>query len=80
MVTRRSGSRAVCAMCAGVTLNRNLFETALRYLLVDSAEYTVQFYEGSGSHWKKTRRAALPEFARIPLQKSLGLYRGADMG
>ena len=39
----------------GVTLNRNLFETALRYLLVDSAEYTVQLFEGSGSHWKKTR-------------------------
>ena len=45
----------LCCPCAGVTLNRNLFETALRYLLVDSAEYTVQLFEGSGSHWKKTR-------------------------
>ena len=42
-------------MCAGVTLNRNLFETALRHLLVDSADYMVQLFEGSGSHWKKTR-------------------------
>ena len=42
-------------VCAGVTLNRNLFETALRHLLVDSADYMVQLFEGSGSHWKKTR-------------------------
>lgn len=48
----------MCTSFAGVTLNRNLFETALRYLLVDSAEYTVQLYEGSGSHWKKTRCSA----------------------
>lgn len=48
----------MCTSFAGVTLNRNLFETALRYLLVDSAEYTVQLYEGSGSHWKKTRYSA----------------------
>ena len=38
----------------GVTLNRNLFETALRYLLVDSAEYTVQLFEGSGSQCNNT--------------------------
>ena len=38
-----------------MTLNRNLFETALRHLLVDSADYMVQLFEGSGSHWKKTR-------------------------
>ena len=25
---------------------------------MDSAEYTVQLYEGSGSHWKKTRYSA----------------------
>ena len=50
----------MCCCCTGVTLNRNLFETALRYLLVDSAEYTVQLFEGSGSHWKKTRYTFFP--------------------
>lgn len=43
--------------CAGVTLNRNLFETVLRHLLVESAEYSVQMFEGSGSQWRKTRHA-----------------------
>ena len=42
-------------MGAGVTLNKNLFETALHYLLVDNGEYTVQLFEGSGAQWRKTR-------------------------
>lgn len=54
-LTWQSNPVRVCCPCTGVTLNRNLFETALRYLLVDSAEYSVQLFEGSGSHWKKTR-------------------------
>ena len=39
----------------GVTLNKNLFETALHYLLVESGEHSVHLYEGSGSSWRKTR-------------------------
>ena len=42
----------------GVTLNKNLFETALHFLLVESAEYHVQLFEGSGSSWRKTRCGA----------------------
>lgn len=42
----------------GVTLNKNLFETALHHLLVESGEYSVQLYEGSGSSWRKTRCGA----------------------
>jgi hypothetical protein len=38
-----------------VTLNRNLFESALHHLLVDTAEYVVQLFEGSGANWRKTR-------------------------
>lgn len=39
-----------------MTLNKNLFETALRHLLVESAEYSVQMFEGSGTQWRKTRQ------------------------
>ena len=38
-----------------MTLNRNLFETALHHLLMDSAEHIVQLFEGSGAQWRKTR-------------------------
>lgn len=40
---------------AGVTLNRSLYETVLRELLLDRAEHTVELYEGSGSAWRKVR-------------------------
>lgn len=40
---------------AGVTLNRNLFETVLRELLLEGAEHTVEMYEGAGSSWKLSR-------------------------
>ena len=35
-----------------VTLNRSLFETVLRDLLVDNADHTIEIYEGSGSSWR----------------------------
>ena len=41
--------------CAGITLNNNLFETVLRELLVERAEFTVQIYEGSGTQWRKAK-------------------------
>ena len=42
-------------MAAGITLNNNLFETVLRDLLVERAEFTVQIYEGSGTQWRKVK-------------------------
>ena len=44
-----------CACAAGVTLNRSLYETVLRELLLERAEHTVELYEGSGSAWRKVR-------------------------
>ena len=40
---------------AGVTLNRSLYETVLRELLVERAEHTVQLYEGTNTQWRKTK-------------------------
>ena len=40
---------------AGVTLNRSLYETVLRELLLERAEHTVELYEGSGAAWRKAR-------------------------
>ena len=42
-------------MDTGVTLNRSLYETVLRELLLERAEQTVELYEGSGSAWRKVR-------------------------
>lgn len=43
----------------GVTLNRSLYETVLRELLLERAEHTIELYEGSGAAWRKTRYASL---------------------
>lgn len=40
---------------AGVTLNRSLYETILRELLLERAEHTIELYEGSGAAWRKVR-------------------------
>lgn len=40
---------------AGVTLNRSLYETVLRELLLERAEHTIELYEGSGAAWRKVR-------------------------
>ena len=48
-------------MAAGITLNNNLFETVLRDLLVERAEFTVQIYEGSGTQWRKVK--CVPNFS-----------------
>ena len=42
-------------LVAGITLNRNLYETVLRDLLCEGTEHTVQLYEGHGASWKLTR-------------------------
>ena len=46
-------------MPAGVTLNRSLYETVLRELLLERAEHTVELYEGSGAAWRKVRSVPL---------------------
>lgn len=40
---------------ASVTLNRNLFESVLRDLLLEGADHTVELWDGSGSSWKVVR-------------------------
>lgn len=40
---------------AGVAVNRNLYETILRELLIERAEHTVQLYDGSGTQWRKVK-------------------------
>ncbi|KAI8110889.1 hypothetical protein M9434_004463 [Picochlorum sp. BPE23] len=42
----------------GTTLSYNLFPVILKDLLVDSNEYSVEFYEGSADAWECTRRAS----------------------
>ncbi|KAK9908301.1 hypothetical protein WJX75_005715 [Coccomyxa subellipsoidea] len=59
----------------GVTLNKNLFETALRHLLVESAEYSVQMFEGSGTQWRKTRQASPGKLGAFEEE----LFRNVDM-
>eukprot|EP00803_Ostreobium_quekettii_P007490 evm.model.scf_227.6 EVM.evm.TU.scf_227.6 scf_227:67170-78839(-) len=41
-----------------VTLNRSLLETVLRELLVETAEYGVELYEGRGASWELARSAS----------------------
>ena len=48
----------MCGCAAGITLNTNLFETVLRDLLVERAEFTVQIYEGTGAQWRKAKCGA----------------------
>ena len=57
----------------GVTLNKNLFETALRHLLVESAEYSVQMFEGSGTQWRKTRQVSIIAVHACILTVALGI-------
>ena len=40
---------------AGVTLNRSLYETVLRELLLERAEHIIELYEGSGAAWRRVR-------------------------
>lgn len=50
-----SGSVSMTCWPAGVTLNRSLYETVLRSLLLESAEHSVELYEGSGCSWRKAK-------------------------
>ena len=54
-------------MCTGVTLNRSLYETVLRALLLEGGEHTVEMYEGSGAHWRKCKCVRLSKASSIPL-------------
>ncbi|KAL3140673.1 hypothetical protein ABBQ32_005238 [Trebouxia sp. C0010 RCD-2024] len=60
---------------AGVTLNRSLYETVLRELLLDRAEHTVELYEGSGSAWRKVRTASPGKLGSFEEE----LYHNTDM-
>lgn len=41
-----------------VNLNRSLYETVLRELLVEGANCEVEVYEGTGATWRMARRAS----------------------
>lgn len=38
-----------------VALNRNLFETVIREVLLEGSEHRVEIYEGSGTSWRLTK-------------------------
>lgn len=59
----------------GVTLNRSLYETVLRELLLERAEQTVELYEGSGSAWRKVRTASPGKLGSFEEE----LYHNTDM-
>lgn len=59
-----------------VSLNRNLFESILRDLLIEQSEYTVEVFEASGSSWKKTKCPPPPYFL-FP-QPSTCLLKGSE--
>ena len=40
---------------ASVAMNRNLFESALRELLLEGSEHRVEVYEGTGASWRLTK-------------------------
>lgn len=52
-------------IAAGVTFNRNMYETILRELLVERAEHTVELYEGSGAAWRKVRCAKTVQLPQV---------------
>ncbi|KAL0034692.1 hypothetical protein WJX77_003027 [Trebouxia sp. C0004] len=59
----------------GVTLNRSLYETVLRELLLERAEHTVELYEGSGAAWRKVRTASPGKLGSFEEE----LYHNTDM-
>lgn len=42
----------VQGLIPSVALNRNLFETVIKDLLLEGTEHCVEVYEGTGSTWK----------------------------
>jgi hypothetical protein len=43
---------APAAGLPSVTLNRSLFEGALRELLLEGGQHSVELWEGYGAHWR----------------------------
>jgi DNA mismatch repair protein MSH2 len=58
-----------------VSLNRALFETVLRELLLERAEHTVEVYEGSGATWRLSKSGSPGRLG--PLEEDL--FRTAEM-
>ena len=46
-----------------VNVNRSMFESVLRELLLNSTTYCIELYESTGTGWKLARCAAAP---RLP--------------
>uniref|UniRef100_A0A1D1Z5I0 DNA mismatch repair protein MSH2 n=2 Tax=Anthurium amnicola TaxID=1678845 RepID=A0A1D1Z5I0_9ARAE len=40
---------------SSVSVNKNMFETIVRDLLLERTDHTLELYEGSGSNWKMTK-------------------------
>ena len=61
---------------AMVTLNRNLYETVLRELLLEGAEHSVELWEEERGGWKRTRVASPGKLGAFEEE----LYRAGDVG
>ena len=58
----------------GVGMNRSLYESTLRSLLLDGTDHVVEVYEGSGSSWKMTKLASPGRLSQLEDE----LFRGSD--
>jgi hypothetical protein len=53
--TPGAGARPAAAGLPSVTLNKTLFETVLRSLLLEGGQHSVELWEGAGASWQLTR-------------------------
>ncbi|GAX83908.1 hypothetical protein CEUSTIGMA_g11332.t1 [Chlamydomonas eustigma] len=61
---------------ASVALNRSLFENALKELLLEGSQHTVEMYEGTGCSWRLTKTASPGKL----LQFEEELFKSSDGG
>jgi len=54
-VVKHLGGSGGSAGLPSVTLNRALYETVLKDLLLDGGQHSVELWEGYGAHWKVVR-------------------------
>jgi DNA mismatch repair protein MSH2 len=57
-----------------VGLNRSLYESTLRSLLLEGTDHVVEVYEGSGSNWKLVKLASPGRLSQLEEE----LFRGSD--
>ncbi|XP_039065285.1 DNA mismatch repair protein MSH2-like [Hibiscus syriacus] len=47
-----------CNGLSSVSVNKNMFETIIRDLLLERTDHTLELYEGSGSNWRLVKSAS----------------------